>query len=759
MAIRWGRALAVAAAIAVAASACSNGDDDEQTQRNEATVEAEPAAALVDDDGPFAPTGDQIVDVDAVGALYSGNVADVPDGITATAAPEPDPVEGILAAGPGMHVEVPGPFTGTFEIHLAIADPPTDTAIPGILHQRHDGTYVLEPGLWNPDTGTVIAGATSFSTRWAVWYDAAQWVTDAAATAAQGAVTVVGGGIDFVADFVTGRTDPPPCRNDPPSWATTTFTEAASVHVCSQSNDDGATSRTELFLKSNRRTAQVVTVASGHDYLWAQDQDSDAHRKVLAWAARVEPGSNLVLLGEHEMSIGFRRPAFTMAFDTRAYQTWTLIVANPILAALGNLPAKTGTALAVSLASYRCAQEISGIDVFSVDITPNDLGPAPEAIGKAVRCGFELIQEPELVGGIAREALGALGITGRDARAVLGQVDDAAAKLAPTAARIAAALAGGSVLTNSFDGLFDNAAEGLITTTMTGTLSEETLLPVANCQGPCTVSGRVTIDHPRWGPTHLITIGPDGLGNFCADRILFAVDDRGEVVWDSGANTSGCPWYAMAPAGQGDHGSDVARPVDAAGRIFFDWDPGRYNGVAVLAVTDDGFEDYGTLPSPDYTASSHYYAYTVDVDGDGTYEIEQHTNTCQPTCAGGFISQTLYRFDRDGFVGVPGPPDTRCGAVWLGEADGFGAYASDVADGITVTGVTCVEALYGSLGSGIGSSLVDRIAGAHTPYQGDATFSAEGLSCTVTDVEGSAYEFYDCSDGTRAVSFDRYVEP
>lgn len=765
MQTRRGRALAVLCTITVLAGACTNSNDEadkDPGDRDTRSVDVEPAA-LVDDDGPFAPTGDEVVAVDGVGALYSGSVTDVPAAIDATAAPGPDTVAGVLAAGPGMHVEVPGPFTGTFEIHLAVPDPPDDTALPGILHQHADGTYTIEPALWNPDAGTVIAGAASFSSRWGIWYDLRDGVSaagDAVTNAGRSVVTVIGGGIDFVADFVTGRTDPPPCRNDPPAWSSTSVTEAASVHVCTQANTDASGTRTELLLKSNRRTAQIVTIATGNDYMWAQDQESEQHRKILAWASGVDANSNLVLLGEHEMSIGFRQPAFSTSIDTRVHTTYPLIVANPILAGLGNLPAKSGTTLAAALASYKCVQEFSGIDVFKVDVTPNDLGNVAEAMGKLVRCAFELLTEPELVVDIAREGLASIGITGRNAQAVLGDIRGAATKIAPTAARVLGALAAGAVLTNSWDGLFDAAAEGLITTNLTGTLSDEILVPIAGCDGACEVSGRVSIDHPRWGRTHLITIeGAGQSGNFCAERILFAVDDTGELVWDSGAGLDGCPWYAMAPAGQGDYGSDVPRPVDAAGRIFFDWDPGRYNGVAVLTVTDDGFDGHGTLPAPDYGPAAHYYAYTVDVDGDGIYEIEQHTNTCQPDCAGGFISKTLYRWVDTGFVGVPGPPDTPCGAMYLGRAEQFGEFASDIADAVTVTGITCVEALYGDLDAqDLDDSLVHRVANAHEPYQGDATFTVEGFSCTVTDIEGGAYESYDCVDGDRELGFDRYVD-
>jgi hypothetical protein len=102
-----------------------------------------------------------------------------------------------------------------------------------------------------------------------------------------------------------------------------------------------------------------------------------------------------------------------------------------------------------------------------------------------------------------------------------------------------------------------------------------------------------------------------------------------------------------------DERSAVDGPVDAEGHIFIDYNPGRYYGVIVLRPTEEGFASFGSLPPPDDSLGERWRFYSsraVDVDGDGTYEIEENVNTCDPSCAAASYVTTLYRWTGTDYV-------------------------------------------------------------------------------------------------------------
>lgn len=152
------------------------------------------------------------------------------------------------------------------------------------------------------------------------------------------------------------------------------------------------------------------------------------------------------------------------------------------------------------------------------------------------------------------------------------------------------------------------------------------------CSSPCEVTGVAGFVHPTWGPSNLISSGTEG-GYYELD----VVDAGGSIVW---TQAFGENWYELAPH---------APAVDDTGHLFVDFNPGRYNGVIVLAPTDDGFEDFDTLPEYGDYNTRFYYAEAVDTDGDGTLEIEVSANDCDPSCAGGDITSTVYAWDGDDY--------------------------------------------------------------------------------------------------------------
>jgi hypothetical protein len=443
--------LVIFAVAGLVVAGCSG---DDRNEGRSSTPTTEPAEV-----DPVVPgEGDVLAEVEGVGEILRGFAdfgADEPEVDASEAGPVPE-VEGLLEAGSGLAGEVRTSFTGALQVRLDVPEPPTGDAIPVAVHRDADGRVSIEPALWDPGASQMVVWATSFSDRWGAWFDPRNWIEEV--------VQVGQGTFDFVTDFVSGRTDPPGCRNDTPAWASMAVNEASSLHVCAQSNpaDDGA-ERFELFLKSNRRTAQLVTIPSvAKDYVWTENMP-DAWRRLLTALNEVDPDTNTVLLGGHAMSVGFRQPEQAIDFDVLAYQMPRTIIANPVFALVGNLPLE-GT-VGVMAAVAKCHSEASGIDVTRFDAIPDDTRPDVGFLEGMVRCAFEILQDPELAFGVVQEVAGAIGVS--DA-AVLDKINGALRSLAPTAVQIASGLAIGSTLTHLWDGIFDNLADGRIAITMAG---------------------------------------------------------------------------------------------------------------------------------------------------------------------------------------------------------------------------------------------------------------------------------------------------
>lgn len=168
--------------------------------------------------------------------------------------------------------------------------------------------------------------------------------------------------------------------------------------------------------------------------------------------------------------------------------------------------------------------------------------------------------------------------------------------------------------------------------------------------------GEYTIwfNHPTWGHVRLVT---RQLVNEPGPASITVLDSAGEVRFAYQNEFQ----YLLQPAGiqnqAGAYGSPYSvptSPMDAQGNIFLDFNPGRYNGVIVLRPTTNGFEDFGTLPAlPDGYRTDFYYATVVDVDGDGTYEVQKFSNDCTPSCAGGKIGSEIYWWNGSSFAPDP----------------------------------------------------------------------------------------------------------
>ncbi|WP_435055796.1 hypothetical protein [Micromonospora aurantiaca (nom. illeg.)] len=168
------------------------------------------------------------------------------------------------------------------------------------------------------------------------------------------------------------------------------------------------------------------------------------------------------------------------------------------------------------------------------------------------------------------------------------------------------------------------------TTQPAGTVNGFQLAEAGVCKKTCFVSGTVQIEHPAWGRISLVTTST--LSDVEPDANIVAVDAEGTVRWQHWSG--GWPLLRFAnPA------------TDRTGHLFFNFNPGRHNGVIVLAPSPDGFEDFETLPKPGEYAARFYGAKLVDTDKDGRYEVDRALNDCDPSCAEGTVNHLVYRWN------------------------------------------------------------------------------------------------------------------
>jgi hypothetical protein len=130
--------------------------------------------------------------------------------------------------------------------------------------------------------------------------------------------------------------------------------------------------------------------------------------------------------------------------------------------------------------------------------------------------------------------------------------------------------------------------------------------------------------------------------------------------------------------------------IDRSGHVFLNYDPGRYNGVAILAPNAGGMADFDTLFTNGTTGGRFYSASLVDEDGDGTYEVRSEFNTCNPNCAAANYVNTTYRWDGSAVLqarhpGGPCPPPDAAAALETA-ADAVAAAYADAADAVAAGG-------------------------------------------------------------------------
>jgi len=239
--------------------------------------------------------------------------------------------EGVLGDGVDINIEA-FPEAGEFILTLTLSEEPFPDALPGVWHVDDSGRAQLILGVWDADANTITIQVEQFSGFWSGWWNPVNWIVE---------------GADFLFDYFTGRTDPPPCGEEP-SWATLTMQELSSVHVCLQTGNalDGW-ERAELIIKSNRRTMQLVEFPREAVDLWVQPHQSEWIRKLLVTIAEsIEVGffnspsrsdSAALLFGGKTMTYKVERSRDDLNLESHADLTAALVIANLLLGLVGAL--------------------------------------------------------------------------------------------------------------------------------------------------------------------------------------------------------------------------------------------------------------------------------------------------------------------------------------------------------------------------------------------------------------------------------------
>lgn len=259
------------------------------------------------------------------------------------------------------------------------------------------------------------------------------------------------------------------------------------------------------------------------------------------------------------------------------------------------------------------------------------------------------------------------------------------------------------------------------------------------CGSDCKVTGQIMFRHPSWGFVTLVTTvhgdGYPGLGSL--HDAMFVVVDRNDRIRYRSRSMAGVAmqWTRDAPEGFAPAQSfpDAARSADD-GNLFLYYNPGRYNGVIVLRPTLAGFDDFGSIPGPGSNAGSFYYAEVARLRGAAA--IVETSNDCEPSCAGGHITNSILQWTGSSYAAAPKPnyAARRCPAfiphaVWP---------TPDPV--IYQSTVSCADAV--------------RLLNRRPRNSANGTYLLYGYVCTRERAPGDSGGWnHQCADGLRIVSF------
>lgn len=166
-------------------------------------------------------------------------------------------------------------------------------------------------------------------------------------------------------------------------------------------------------------------------------------------------------------------------------------------------------------------------------------------------------------------------------------------------------------------------------------IRDQRLRQLGICSVPCVITGKVSFAHPTWGSSTLLTAL--ALEPSRPEAHIVAFDVTQKVRWHHSTD-----WLELGLA---------YRSSDKSGNLFIEFNPGRYDGLVVLRPTADGFEDFSTLPDPDVNNPGRFYgARLIETDQHGNFLIELSKNDCNPYCADGAVTQTVYSWNGADYV-------------------------------------------------------------------------------------------------------------
>jgi len=163
----------------------------------------------------------------------------------------------------------------------------------------------------------------------------------------------------------------------------------------------------------------------------------------------------------------------------------------------------------------------------------------------------------------------------------------------------------------------------------------------SGCRGE--VLSQTDIQHRYLGAVRLFLSVIDA-GGFQQNGCIASVTESGRVLPPIRILTANNFFGFPSPA------------TDATGNAFVNYNPGRFDGVAVLIPTPDGFEDlglddYGNTEVPGYSGRlAYYYAELIGPGSDGQFVIRKWQQNCTPSCAEGTPTSVDLAWDGSKYV-------------------------------------------------------------------------------------------------------------
>ncbi len=649
----WARySVAIVAAFAMATTSCSGGErqsspTDPATTANTDTTEAVIAqAAGVSINVPYSS-------LSSPDASLSIDTGTPPSEALASFGADIEPL-GDVADVQRTGGELIGPATVTFDLPADFDD---SRYSPGVVWETDTGWELL-PIAWQPGDQQVVATTDHFSFGFPIridWSEAANSLTG------------------WAEGLVTGRAniDNPVCGDEQAA-------REAGIEVVSDVGDlvkwcfgreDG---RDVLKVANNWNAGVQVRFLKSWNVVEYQgagaspqaigDWLDSASRETNTTISRLIGSGQTIVLEPSGLDTG--NGARVVAEISTVSWLWSIALQGIDMYLL------TAKWLAVDTKDVRAEDLLTGAEFikcytehYGEDIAAATAPIAPESFAQVVNdttlfalsCGEDVI----------RDYLGTLsGLAARVGSVAVGVI---AAAVGIVYGLVNAGFAGIRGLIDEIGGLFDDTEIG-------GSGYDIVLLRSSSPSGVAEIAAdgltaALAYDHPTLGSVTIQVVRSGGGSAYQRffPSVTAVVDATGNRIfeWFAQGDFEEFDFWGLAPE------DDVDTTVDALGHIFLKWNPGRFTGVSVLIPTSDGFDSIGTLTDDFY--DGYYYAFVVDVDNDGVFELNQAFQVCEPTCAEGADYSHIWRWNGSSYAGPSDPPETATGP---GLEDGVAAIRS-----------------------------------------------------------------------------------